>query len=48
MFKNYIVKKDNSKECSNYVQVAGFPRATSTDNLTKIESIKNEVYQVIK
>lgn len=39
MFKNYIVKKDNSKECSNYVHVAGFPGATSTDILTKIDSI---------
>lgn len=39
MFKNYIVKKDNSKECSNYVYVAGFPGATSTDILTKIDSI---------
>ncbi len=39
MFKNYIVKKDNSKECSNYVHVVGFPGATSTDILTKIGSI---------
>ena len=39
MFKNYIVKKDNSKECSNYVHVAGFPGAISTDILTKIDSI---------
>lgn len=39
MFKNYIVKKDNSKECSNHVHVAGFPGATSTDILTKIDSI---------
>ena len=39
MFKNYIVKKDNSKECSNYVHVVGFPGATSTDILTKIDSI---------
>ena len=39
MFKNYIVKKDNSKECSNYVHVAGFPGDTSTDILTKIDSI---------
>ncbi len=39
MFKNYIVKKDDSKKCSNYVHVAGFPGATSTDILTKIDSI---------
>lgn len=39
MFKSYIVKKDDSKECSNYVHVAGFPGATSTDILTKIDSI---------
>ena len=39
MFKNYIVKKDNSKECSNYVHVVGFPGATITDILTKIDSI---------
>ena len=39
MFKNYIVKKDDTKECSNYVHVTGFPGATSTDILTKIDSI---------
>ena len=39
MFKNYIVKKDDTKECNNYVHVAGFPRATSTDILSKIDSI---------
>ena len=39
MFKNYIVKKDDTKECNNYVHVAGFPGATSTDILFKIDSI---------
>lgn len=39
MFKNYIVKKDDTKKCSNYVHVAGFPGATSTDILSKIDSI---------
>lgn len=48
MFKNYIVKKDDTKKCSNYVHVAGFPGATSTDILSKIDSIlklfKNEEF----
>ena len=39
MFKNHIVNKDNSKECSNYVHIAGFPGATSTDILNKMDSI---------
>ena len=39
MFKNYIVNKDDSKICNNYVHIAGFPGATSTDILNKIESI---------
>lgn len=41
MFKNYIVNKDDSKVCNNYVHVAAFPGATSTDILTKIEYIFN-------
>lgn len=48
MFKNYIVKKDDTKKCSNYVHVAGFPGTTSTDILSKIDSIlklfKNEEF----
>ena len=48
MFKNYIVKKDDTKKCSNYVHVTGFPGATSTDILSKIDSIlklfKNEEF----
>ena len=48
MFKNYIVKKDDTKKCSNYVHVAGFSGATSTDILSKIDSIlklfKNEEF----
>lgn len=39
MFKNYIVNKDDSKECSNYVHIAGFPGATSTDILNKIDNL---------
>ena len=35
MFKNYIV----GKECSNYVHIAGYPGATSTDILNKIHNI---------
>lgn len=39
MFKKYIINKDDSKVCNNYVHVAAFPGATSTDILNKIESI---------
>lgn len=39
MFKKYIVNKDDSKVCNNYVHVAAFPGATSTDILNKIDSI---------
>ena len=39
MFKNYIINKDDSKVCNNYVHIAGFPGATSTDILNKIESV---------
>lgn len=39
MFKNYIVNKDDSKICNNYVHVVGFPGATSSDILDKIDSI---------
>ena len=39
MFKNYVVNKDDSKVCTNYVHIAGFPGATSTDILNKIDSI---------
>ena len=31
MLKNYIVNKDDSKLCNNYVHIAGFPGATSVD-----------------
>ncbi len=41
MLKNYIVNKDDSKMCNNYVHLAGFPGATSTDILNKIEYIFN-------
>ena len=41
MFKNFIVNKDDSKICNNYVHIAGFPGATSTDILNKIGHIFN-------
>ena len=41
ILKKYIVNKDDSKVCNNYVHVAGFPGATSTDILNKIEYIFN-------
>ena len=41
MLKNYIVNKDDSKLCNNYVHSAGFPGATSVDILNKIEYIFN-------
>ena len=39
MFKNYIVNKDDSKVCNNYVHVVGFPGATSSDILEKDDFI---------
>lgn len=39
MFKDYIVNQDDSKICKNYVHIAGFPGATSSDILIKINSI---------
>lgn len=39
MFKKYIVNKDDSKVCNNYVHIAAFPGATSTDISNKIDSI---------
>lgn len=39
MFKKYIVNKDNSKVCNNYVHIAGFPGAKSSDILVKLDSI---------
>ena len=39
MFKNYIVNMDDSKVCNNYVHIAGFPGATSTDIVRKTQSI---------
>ena len=41
MFKKYIVNKDDSKICNNYVHIAAYPGATSTDILNKIEHIYN-------
>ncbi len=39
MFKNYIINKDDSKVCNNYVHIAGFPGATSSDILEYITII---------
>lgn len=39
MFKNFIVNKDDSKVCNNFVHVAGFPGATSNDILNKLDNI---------
>ncbi len=39
MFKKYIVNKDDSKVCNNYVHIAAFPGATSTAILNKIDNI---------
>ena len=41
LLKKYYVNKDDSKVCKNYVHVAGFPGATSTNILNKIEYIFN-------
>lgn len=41
LLKKYIISKDDSKVCNNYVHIAGFPGATSTDILNKIEDILN-------
>ena len=39
MFKKYIVDKDDSLVCSNFVHVMGFPGATSKDILSKIDNL---------
>lgn len=39
LLKNYIVNKDDSKVCNNYVHIAAFPGATSLDILNKTNSI---------
>ena len=41
MFKNYILSKDDTKECSNYVHIIGFPGATSKTILNRISYIYN-------
>lgn len=41
MLKNYIVDKDNLKACSNSIHIAGFPGATSSDILNKLDYIYN-------
>ena len=51
MFKRYIVNKDDSKECTNYVHIAGFPGARSNDILDRIngiiQSFKHEEFENI-
>lgn len=39
MLKNKVLKKDETKQCSNYVHQVGFPGATSKDILEKLENI---------
>lgn len=39
IFKRFIVGQDDSKICNNFVQIAGFPGATSNDIANKIDSI---------
>lgn len=39
MYKNYIVNKDDSKVCNNYVYIVGVPGATSLDILEKDDFI---------
>jgi len=39
MLKSYIVHQDDSKVCNNYVHIAGFPGATSTDILNKMDNL---------
>ena len=39
MLKKYIVNQDDTKICNNFVQVVGFPGATSKDILNKIDSV---------
>lgn len=41
LFKNFIINKDSSKVSTNLVHIAGYPGATSSDILNKIESILN-------
>ena len=41
MFKKYITSQDDSKVCNNFVHIACFPGATSTDILNRIDSIYN-------
>lgn len=39
LFKQSIVNKDDTKECSSYVQIAAYPGATSKDILDRAEAI---------
>lgn len=39
MFKRFIVNKDDTRICNNFVHVAGFPGATSKDILNKLDTI---------
>ena len=46
MFKKYILSKDDSKVCNNYIYIAGFSGATSTDILNRLEYIFNSFRHV--
>lgn len=39
LFKKYIIGMDDTKECNNFVHIAGFPGARSNDILNRIDSI---------
>ena len=39
MFKNYIVNQDDSKVCNNYVHIAAYPGAISTNIIDKLDNI---------
>lgn len=45
-FKKYILSKDDSKVCNNYIHIAGFSGATSTDILNRLEYIFNSFRHV--
>lgn len=39
LFKKYIIGMDDTKECNNFVHIAGFPGARSNDILNRIDNI---------
>ena len=41
LFKKYIIGKDGTKECNNFVHIAAFPGARSYNILDRIDHILN-------